>query len=275
MDTTRRIYGDAQTAEILGEIASTPADSWFTLMTPEPIGLQRDAIVFSALINMAGEGILDVMTEVIPKLVAFCVQLIGSPHDPSLGNVTYFTNEWSGSGFAPYTDAHQVRTAMNARARSVSIGGDMHEWKVRRASTDNERVDEVVVPSLSMMMDSMKLAPWFPTLSQIILYVNVELVVRGITPILSPTDPPETIFNTLLDLMEGPAQESSNRFDNGFVTSHFTRATVTHTAHLASGIVGTPAYLDSSDPSKGYLMEYNVVPGVDRQWTTSTATFEA
>ena len=65
--------------------------------------------------------------------------------------------------------------------------------------------------------------------------------------------------------MEGPAHVEGDRFDNGFVTTHFTRDAANHTAYLARGIRGIPNFPDPTNPT-AWFMTYEVVHG--RTWHT-------
>ena len=90
------------------------------------------------------------------------------------------------------------RDALNNRSRAISISGDVHEYKVRVRTDNNEQADEIVVPSLSMAMDSFKLQPWFPLLPIVIGSVAQILGAYQIPMAISATTPPEEIFSHII-----------------------------------------------------------------------------
>ena len=261
MDPSRKVFGDAQRQHLLDEMGSTPDDEWFVMLNPEPLGLSRDSILFSILVNLAGDGAADVTTEIVPMVAQLFGQLLAGG---LLGEVDYITNERDGAAFA-VGETQLVRDALNGRARGLSLGGDMHEYKARARTEGNAQVDEVVVPSLSMAMDSFKLQPWFPLLPAILASVKATLDAYGIPMAISPASTGEEIFDHLLDIIEGPAHVDGDRFDNGFVTTHFTRDAANHTAYLARGIRGIPNFPDPTNPT-AWFMTYEMIHG--RTWRT-------
>ena len=264
LDPSRKVFGDTQREHLLEEMEATPADEWFVMLNPEPLGLSRNSILFSILINLAGDGVADVTTEIVPAVGQLVAQLMASLYTPALGEVAYINNERDAAAFA-IGETQIVRDALNGRARGLSLSGDMHEYKVRVRTEDDKRVDEIVVPSLSMAMDSFKLQPWFPLLPSIIASVKPTLDAYGIPMAVSPASTGEEIFNHLIDIIEGPAHVEGDRFDNGFVTTHFTRDAANHTAYLARGIRGIHNFPDPTNPTV-WFMTYEVVHG--RTWHT-------
>lgn len=265
MDPTRKVFGDTQRQHLIDEISSTPEDEWFVMLNPEPIGLSRDSVLFTTLVKLAGENVADIQQEILPQFGNLVGQILAGG---LLGEVNYYTDERDGAGFA-IGETQIVRDALNNRSRAISISGDMHEYKVRVRTDNNEQVNEIVVPSLSMAMSSFKLQPWFPLLPSIIGIVAQVLGGYGIPMEISPTTPPEEIFSHIVQKIQGPSHIEGNYFDNGFVTTHFTRDSAKHTAYLARGIIGVPNFPDPTNPAV-WLMSYQLLRG--RTWYTMNYT---
>ena len=80
----------------------------------------------------------DVTTEIVPAAGQLFAQLLASLWTTALGEVAYINNERDAAAFA-INETQIVRDALNNRARSLSLSGDMHEYKVRVRTEDNKR----------------------------------------------------------------------------------------------------------------------------------------